>query len=82
MSGSTLYSLQMDQQATVASSTAIVWEDVQDPAFTTAGYAPVMALAQNHIHFLGIPGLTAGQARIFVIHCKSASAVYHANILT
>ncbi|EDR01459.1 uncharacterized protein LACBIDRAFT_310833 [Laccaria bicolor S238N-H82] len=26
-----------------------------------------MALAQNHIHFLGVPGIPAGEAKIFVI---------------
>jgi len=31
-------------------------------------YVPVMALAQNHIHFLDVPGTTSGSADIFVIH--------------
>jgi len=56
-----------------ANSTAIPWVDVQKPNFSTGqstdSYQPVMALAQNHIHFLGLPGLPAGDAKIFVIHC-------------
>jgi len=40
----------------------------QTPGANTAGYKPVMALAQNHVHFLGVPGLKEGQAKIFVIH--------------
>lgn len=64
-----------------ATSSPIPWKDVQQPDLSTtpsaaatpgantAGYQPVMALAQNHIHFLGIPGMPAGNAKIFVIHC-------------
>jgi hypothetical protein len=56
-----------------ANSTAIPWVDVQKPNFATGqstdSYQPVMALASNHIHFLGLPGLPAGDAKIFVIHC-------------
>ena len=55
---------------TSAGSTALAWADVGTPPFTTTGYNPVMALAQNHIHFLDVPGLSAGQADIFVIHCE------------
>ncbi|KAG1778134.1 hypothetical protein EV702DRAFT_1278163 [Suillus placidus] len=33
-----------------------------------SGYVPVMALAQNHIHFLDVPNVPAGSADIFVIH--------------
>jgi len=63
-----------------ANSTALLWNDVQTPDLTadttgtvtpgagTAGYQPVLALAQNHVHFLGISGLPAGDAKIFVIH--------------
>ncbi|KIJ96613.1 hypothetical protein K443DRAFT_280882 [Laccaria amethystina LaAM-08-1] len=55
-----------------ANSTAIPWVDVQKPNFATGqstdSYQPVMALASNHIHFLGLPGLPAGDAKIFVIH--------------
>ena len=45
------------------------WDTVGPPNFDTTSYTkPVLALAQNHIHFLGVPGLNAGQASIFVIH--------------
>lgn len=79
-----LYSLDMGSLKT-AKSSPIPWVDVQEPdmsAYTTnqavqvpgansAGYQPVMALAKNHIHFLGIPGFNKGTAKIFVIHCMS-----------
>ncbi|KAF8154910.1 hypothetical protein B0H34DRAFT_783901 [Crassisporium funariophilum] len=52
-----------------ATSAAIPWQDVQKPDLgTTQSYSPVIALAQNHVHFLGVPGLPAGSAKIFVIH--------------
>jgi hypothetical protein len=57
-----------------ANSTPIPWNDVEQPNFG-ANYQPVMALAQNHIHFLNIPGLPNGSAEIFVIHCKHFSRV-------
>ena len=64
-----------------ANSTAIPWVEVQQPDLSnsasgsitlganTAGYQPTMALAQNHIFFMGVPGLPAGSVKIFVIHC-------------
>ena len=64
-----------------ANSTPIPWNLVQQPDLSngasgtttpganTAGYQPTMALAQNHIHFMGVPGLPAGSVKIFVIHC-------------
>ena len=55
---------------TVANSSALSWVDVGKPSFNTQGYDPVMALAQNHIHFLDVPGLANGDADIFVIHCE------------
>ena len=42
----------------------------QTPGANTQGYQPVIALAQNHVHFLGVPGVAAGNAKIFVIHCE------------
>lgn len=66
--GNTLYQADFGQLAD-AQSTAIDWQSVNDPSFSTSGYSkPVMALAQNHIHFLDVPGTSAGQAYIFVIH--------------
>ena len=52
-----------------ATSAPLSWVDVQKAPFTTDNYSPVMALAQNHIHFLNVPGVPAGSADIFVIHC-------------
>ncbi|KAF5309535.1 hypothetical protein D9619_012349 [Psilocybe cf. subviscida] len=65
-----------------ANSTPIPWNDVQapdlspdakfgqpaNPGGNTAGYQPTIALAQNHVHFMGVPGVPAGSAKIFVIH--------------
>ncbi|PPQ83693.1 hypothetical protein CVT24_001168, partial [Panaeolus cyanescens] len=75
-----MFSLDM-QLLKAAQSAPIPWNDVQQPDLSadqassagvpganTAGYQPVMALAQNHVHFLGVPGFPAGSAKIFVIH--------------
>lgn len=56
-----------------ATSSPIPWNDVQRPSFATNDYQPVMALAQNHIHFMDVPGLSPGNAQIFVIHCKCST---------
>lgn len=61
-----MYSLDMSLLKS-ASSTALSWSDVQNPGLGS-DYQPVMALAQNHIHFLNVPGVAAGSAKIFVIH--------------
>ncbi|KZP28126.1 hypothetical protein FIBSPDRAFT_817720 [Athelia psychrophila] len=50
-----------------ANSTAITWTDV-GPSPYPATYNPVMALANNHVHFLDVPDVPAGSADIFVIH--------------
>ena len=65
---STLYRLDMAQLSAADSSTTRGWEAVGNPPFmSTTNYTkPVLALAQNHIHFLNI-GQPA-QADIFVIH--------------
>jgi len=62
-----MYSLDMGSMKS-ANSSAISWTDIEKPSFTTDGYNPVMALAQNHIHFLNVPNVPAGQAQIYVIH--------------
>ncbi|KAF8632874.1 hypothetical protein AX17_004722 [Amanita inopinata Kibby_2008] len=62
-----LYSLDMGLLK-AANSTPIPWNDIQHPDFGTDSYQPVMALAQNHVHFLNVPGLPDGSAKIFVIH--------------
>jgi hypothetical protein len=52
-----------------AQSSSISWQAIEK-APLPAGYQPVMGLAQNHIYFLNVPGVSAGSAQIFVIHCK------------
>jgi hypothetical protein len=43
------------------------WKDISK--FPVDGYdKPTMALASNHIHFIGVPNVPAGSADIFVIH--------------
>ena len=51
-----------------ANQSALPWTDVGKAPYD-ASYQPVMALAQNHLHFLDVPGTPAGDAQIFVIHC-------------
>jgi len=51
----------------VANSTSLAWVDVQKAPYASS-YEPVMAIAQNHVFFLNVPGLAAGSADIFVIH--------------
>ena len=63
-----LFSLNM-AELKVAQSGPIEWNIVQELAFPK-DYNPVMALAQNHIHFLDVGSDGPGEARIFVIHCK------------
>ena len=53
-----------------ANSSALQWVDVEKAPFSS-GYEPVMALAQNHVFFLNVPGVPAGSADIYVIHCES-----------
>ncbi|KAJ2912657.1 hypothetical protein MD484_g7753, partial [Candolleomyces efflorescens] len=71
LSGGEMYSLDM-ALLKQASSSELTWNDVQRPDFGVEGsgasYEPVLALAQNHIHFMGLPGLPAGDAKVFVIH--------------
>ena len=69
-----------------ANATPIPWTAVQQPDLSTvssgtitpgantAGYQPVLALANNHIEFLNVPGFPAGSAKIFVIHCMFRSS--------
>jgi len=63
-----MYGLNMDSLK-VAQSEALEWNPVQEFGFPD-NYTPVMALAQNHIHFLDVEGDGPGNARIFVIHCE------------
>jgi len=50
-----------------ANSTALEWVHVERAPFSS-DYVPVMALAQNHIFFLNVPGVPAGSVDIYVIH--------------
>ncbi|KAI0251925.1 hypothetical protein BJV78DRAFT_398678 [Lactifluus subvellereus] len=50
-----------------AGNTPLQWADVEKAPYA-AGYQPVMALAQNHVFFLNVPGTSAGSANIYVIH--------------
>ncbi|KAF8656533.1 hypothetical protein AX16_002497 [Volvariella volvacea WC 439] len=67
LSHGSMYSLDMELLK-AAEPEARSWNDVQRPAFAQNGYEPVMALAQNHVHFMNVPGLGPGQVQIFVIH--------------
>ncbi|KAF9444643.1 hypothetical protein P691DRAFT_807022 [Macrolepiota fuliginosa MF-IS2] len=62
-----LFSLDMELLKASNGSTK-QWNDVQQVPWDTSSYQPTMALAQNHVHFLGVPGVPAGSAKIFVIH--------------
>jgi hypothetical protein len=53
-----------------ANSSALEWVDVEKAPYSS-DYEPVMALAQNHVFFLNVTGVSAGSAAIYVIHCKS-----------
>ncbi|KAH9941313.1 uncharacterized protein BXZ73DRAFT_42126 [Epithele typhae] len=66
VSKSELFFLDMSS-LTAANSTPLPWVDVGATPYDKS-YSPVMALAQNHIHFLDVPGNSAGMADIFVIH--------------
>ncbi|KIK66162.1 hypothetical protein GYMLUDRAFT_38686 [Collybiopsis luxurians FD-317 M1] len=63
-----LWFLSFTNLTTSASSSSIAWTDVEKAGFDTTNYQPVMALANNHVHFLDVPGVAAGSADIFVIH--------------
>ncbi|KAL0958285.1 hypothetical protein HGRIS_000434 [Hohenbuehelia grisea] len=62
-----LWSLDMGDQKS-AKSSSIAWADQKPVAFPTDGWNPVGALANNHVHYLNVPGVAAGSAQIFVIH--------------
>ncbi|KAF8491886.1 hypothetical protein F5888DRAFT_1807154 [Russula emetica] len=50
-----------------ANSSALEWVDVEKAPYSS-DYEPVMALAQNHVFFLNVPGAPAGSVAIYVIH--------------
>lgn len=57
------------QSLKAAQSGPIAWTDV-GPTPYGSNYNPVMALANNHIHFMDVPNVPAGDIDIFVIHCE------------
>lgn len=65
-----MWSLDLGEQK-AAKSDKLQWTDVQTTPYGS-DYDPTMALAQNHIHFIGVPDVPAGSADIFVIHCESS----------
>ena len=67
LSQGNLFSLDMGLLK-AANSTPLAWVNAEQSPYPSS-YQPVMALAQNHIHFLDVPGVPAGSADIFVIHC-------------
>ncbi|CAE6439563.1 unnamed protein product [Rhizoctonia solani] len=66
MSKGNLYSVEMLERK-AATPDAVAWGASNPPNFDASNYKPVMALAQNHIHFLDTDA-GEGNARIFVIH--------------
>ncbi|KAL4073487.1 hypothetical protein J3A83DRAFT_4072446, partial [Scleroderma citrinum] len=66
LSQGTLFHLDMGLLK-AANSTPLSWVNTEAAPYPS-NYVPVMALAQNHIHFLDVPGVAAGSADIFVIH--------------
>jgi hypothetical protein len=63
-----MWFLSFTNLTTAAQSTPIAWTDVEKAGFDTTNYSPVMALANNHVHFINVPGVAAGSADIYVIH--------------
>ncbi|KAG1793687.1 uncharacterized protein HD556DRAFT_1432210 [Suillus plorans] len=66
LSQGNLFSLDMGL-LNAANSTPLSWTNDEQVPYPS-DYVPVMALAQNHIHFLDVPNVPAGSADIFVIH--------------
>ncbi|KAF8501848.1 hypothetical protein JB92DRAFT_2741190 [Gautieria morchelliformis] len=67
LASGTMSSLDLGTQ-TQATGSSLSWNNIGNPSFTTTNYNPTMALAQNHIHFVGVPNSQPGTADIFVIH--------------
>lgn len=65
-------------ELTKANSTALTWNSIGKPSFDTTNYKPTMALAQNHIYFIGVPNSKPGSADIYVIHCENPLGVISA----
>ena len=56
-------------EADLASSTPVCFSPV---LLSPQSYNPTMALASNHIMYIGAPSVAAGSADIFVVHCQSS----------
>ncbi|KAF7303757.1 hypothetical protein MIND_00605300 [Mycena indigotica] len=67
LSKGNLFSLEMNELK-AAKSGSIAWAPQGKAEITTDNYDPVMAVAQNHVFFFGVPGTPAGSTPIFVIH--------------
>jgi len=88
-----LFSLNMSGTSKPPSS--LPWNDLQSPDLSpfiadtatqthganTQGYQPVMTLAQNPMHFLGVPGVVAGGVKQkFAFVPDDGSATYPINV--
>ena len=74
LSHDNLFSLDMGSLK-AANSTPVKWVEDEAAPYPSS-YQPVMGLAQNHVYFLNVPGVSAGSADIFVIHCMQCLFLY------
>ena len=58
------------QSLKAAQNSPIAWTDVGPTPYGPSYNQPVMALANNHIHFIDVPNVPSGSIDIFVIHCE------------
>jgi len=56
------------QSLKAAQNSPIAWTDVGPTPYGPSYNQPVMALANNHIHFIDVPNVPSGSIDIFVIH--------------
>ncbi|KAL7415643.1 hypothetical protein BDY24DRAFT_381758 [Mrakia frigida] len=66
--GTALSQLDLSAGTDQGTGGTLAWEGVNTAPFESSSYNPTMALASNHIMYLGAPGVAAGSAEIFVIH--------------
>ncbi|KAJ3211534.1 hypothetical protein HDU67_004437 [Dinochytrium kinnereticum] len=71
----TLYNLKIGDAATVASPIPVKWDVSTSLSFgqtfssaTPRSQYPAVGPAHNHLYYLNVPGVEAGEARAFVIH--------------
>ncbi|ORY29526.1 hypothetical protein BCR39DRAFT_495391 [Naematelia encephala] len=67
-SGSTLYTLDFSSVQATATGSALAWETVSNPSFSTDNYTPTAAMSSNHVFWFGVPSTAAGSADVFVVH--------------